>query len=469
MLLKTGMTMRNVIFTAAIGMLLIPIAVPAQASARLVVISALEGSASYSTSIVTTGDQAASARTGALQIQDGIYDGEGGAFVVLSQQGDTLVVKNRTSNVRFQRQPNGEFHYYTERSGATGVYRIIDPITIEWLVLKDEYSTPIRFTRRNGVGVQQAELLAGRFGALGSPAHQSPAYSLSGDVLSMATSHGVQTFRRGPDGAYRSELYDGVVRIVDRYTIDFLPGPNTGSPPVRISRLGDAEATAFADAQRAGDEAERAWNVEEARIRAEERRLDREEEMYAANNPPEVTTNNAGGILGAFASGFSEAVASNDAMEQSMRNAANEGLARGAAEYARRQNSTRSIPRSPQSSSTNTARSSAPSPAQVQSHGSSNAVALLMKGFRTPITRNAASNEMCFALVDLGPQTDDPDKAYSARRVAVENYRDEFFRRCSALGELGSGAGFNSLTFDEEAEANYARARSNRWMHEVQM
>lgn len=45
----------------------------------------------------------------------------------------------------------------------------------------------------------------------------------------------------------------------------------------------------------------------------------------------------AGNVLQAFVDGFSEATAANDAMEQSMRNAANEGLATGAAEYSRQQ------------------------------------------------------------------------------------------------------------------------------------
>ena len=276
-------------------------------------------------------EEAALAQAMKLQIQDGIFDAEGGAFVVLSQQGDTLTSKKPTISYDFKRQANAEFHFRDPKNPATWVFRIIDPITVEWSVLQDDYSQQVILKRRNGRGVQPPELEAGTFGLPDAHPSQTTTFKLEGEYLVQATSYGVQHYRRGPDGLYRSELYDGVVQVVDPYTIEFIP--RNGAPTHKIVRRGNSSPTAFADAQRAENEAERQWRIEEAQMAAEDARLARLEQQYAAENPPEVTTNNMGGFLGGFMKGLTEATASNNAMEQSMRDAANAGLASGAAQY----------------------------------------------------------------------------------------------------------------------------------------
>lgn len=64
------------------------------------------------------------------------------------------------------------------------------------------------------------------------------------------------------------------------------------------------------------------------------------------NNRPASGTG-VGNVIGGFMKGFSEATAANEAMEQSMQNAANRGLAQGATEYARRNGGTTSSSSSP--------------------------------------------------------------------------------------------------------------------------
>ncbi|MXO48112.1 hypothetical protein GRI69_07570 [Erythrobacter vulgaris] len=282
-------------------------------------------------------EEVALAKAERMRIVDGVFDREDGAsYVVLAQEGDTLLAKGPSMSFPFKREQGAEYRLGSPSNDLVMVYRIVDPTTVELFEEGNEKASLVRFTRRHGTNAQPTELAPGVYGRPGTSPAQANSYTLSGGVLAQAASYGVQHYRQGADGFFRSELYDGVVRVVDPYTIEFIPR-NAGTPPHKIVRLANSSPTAFADAQRAEDEAERQWRIEEARMAAEDAQLARLEEQYEADNPPEVTTNNMGGFVGGLLKGWSEATAKNDAMEQSMRDSANEAIARGRAEYARRQ------------------------------------------------------------------------------------------------------------------------------------
>lgn len=94
------------------------------------------------------------------------------------------------------------------------------------------------------------------------------------------------------------------------------------------------------------------------------------------------------------------------------------------------------------------------------------ATVLLAKGFQVPITPGATSNEMCFALVSVGAVTTGDGRPGEARRAAA-GAEQRFLAACRALGQVSSGDFADEWYVDEKAESAYARLRTNRWMHEV--
>ncbi|WP_144243884.1 hypothetical protein [Sphingopyxis sp. MWB1] len=283
-------------------------------------------------------DEAKLAKAMAMQIVGGTYNGENERTIIIEQVGDTLFYKSPIGHAEAKREPNAEFHLPMYPEGRTTmIIRTIDPLTVELEQVGEASAPPILYKRRNGAGPQD-ELHAGNFGRPADRADQSGPVELVGNTLVIGWGESVETYHRGADGFYYSELYDGKVQLVDRYTLDFIPAPRIGNPVWRMVRRMASPPNAFEKSRRAQAEAERQFRIEEARTRAEDRRLEREAAEWRAENMPEPTTNNnAGNVLGAFAKGLADATASNNAMEQSMRNASNEGIARGTAEYARRQ------------------------------------------------------------------------------------------------------------------------------------
>lgn len=126
------------------------------------------------------------------------------------------------------------------------------------------------------------------------------------------------------------------------YTVELGPPAGYGGPAYptyRMVRVDDASPSFFADESAKWNEWFSGYEAaEDARWAAEEEeRLAWEQDQAERESESEQASVNAGGIMGAALRGWSEATAANDAMERSMRDSANEAIARGTAQYAREQ------------------------------------------------------------------------------------------------------------------------------------
>jgi hypothetical protein len=280
------------------------------------------------------------------EIRNGTFVSQDGArTIVVMQRGDRLVIRDPLGQAEYRRHPDGNFQA-VEGGKIYGV-RIVDSTTVDFF--RQDLPRTSRYTRLNGDGAQAQELAYGYFKNLAEPNKDGLVIRLDGDKAVTATASDVAEYHRQTDGTFR--YFDSVgkatheLRINDKYTVEFRDLLSARTP-TRMSRVGNAPQNYIAEAWRNEQLANQRYREAEARWYAEQDALDAEWEAEQAAIEAEAayeddygasTGSTGANILQGFMKGLSEATASNQAMEQSMQDAANRGMAEGAAEYARRQ------------------------------------------------------------------------------------------------------------------------------------
>lgn len=272
-------------------------------------------------------------------IQDGAFDPEGldealsrMLVLALAQEGQNIRVAFSGSRHVYRPMSDGTFAAVDD---ATNRMKVIDAQTVE-LFSSNHPDRSRRFLRRNGAGEQPRELRFGMYEVVGQdPRSPLKVLQLAGNTLHLAEPMGVSDFVLKADGKYHDPSTNVTLRIIDLYTVEWAPPHSNPHDRLLLTRLADAAPDYVEVSRRKLDQ----WMAQYEADNYEAMRA--EEEAWQAhldsvdNMTPSGT--GVGNVMEAFMRGFGEATQSNQAMQQSMENARDRGLAEGALEFARRE------------------------------------------------------------------------------------------------------------------------------------
>lgn len=272
-------------------------------------------------------------------IQNGTFDPQGldGALstmlvLALAQEGDRIRANFDSSRHEYRRVADGTFQKVGE---STHGLRIIDAQTVE-LTGTANGGTSRRYLRRHGAGAQPHELRYGTYSIVGQdPRTPLKVLRLAGNTINFAEPMGVSDFVRKADGRYYDPSTNATLRIIDLYTVEWAPPAGQPGNRLFLTRVGDARPDYVEVSRRKLDQWMAGYEASQAPVRAAE-----EAEWQAHLDSVDNMTPNGTGVanvMDGFMRGLTEGTAKNHAMQQSMQDARDRGLAEGALEYTRRE------------------------------------------------------------------------------------------------------------------------------------